>query len=134
MELNLALAQKYSRPGPRYTSYPTAPHLSEDIGPSNYAAELNDQSTPVTDEISDHGKPVGLDVCLDRVTDIRNPVAHAGHLDPPLQGFAGSREQLLRLFVDPADRERFRGVSVVTLVEHAHVDGDDVALLELPVL
>ncbi len=52
MKLNLELARKYSRPGPRYTSYPTAPHLSEDIGPANYAAELADPSVLVTDEIS----------------------------------------------------------------------------------
>ncbi len=52
MKLNLDLAKKYSRPGPRYTSYPTAPHLAEDIGPSHYAAELSDPGNPVTDQIS----------------------------------------------------------------------------------
>lgn len=52
MKLDLELAKKYSRPGPRYTSYPTAPHFSEDIGPAHYATELNDAGTPVTDEFS----------------------------------------------------------------------------------
>lgn len=52
MKLDLELAKKYSRPGPRYTSYPTAPHFSEDIGPAYYATELNDAGTPVTDEFS----------------------------------------------------------------------------------
>lgn len=52
MKLDLELAKKYSRPGPRYTSYPTAPHFNEDIGPAHYATELNDAGMPVTDEFS----------------------------------------------------------------------------------
>ena len=52
MKIDLELAKKYSRPGPRYTSYPTAPHFSEDIDPAHYEAELSDPGTPVTDEIS----------------------------------------------------------------------------------
>lgn len=52
MKLDLELARKYSKPGPRYTSYPTAPHFSADIGPGHYEVELSDPRTPVTDEIS----------------------------------------------------------------------------------
>ncbi|MFO0584029.1 MAG: oxygen-independent coproporphyrinogen III oxidase [Anaeromyxobacter sp.] len=35
-----ALIKKYDRPGPRYTSYPTAPEWSEDFGPGAYAEHL----------------------------------------------------------------------------------------------
>ena len=34
------LIRKYDRPGPRYTSYPTAPEWSEAFGPEQYAAHL----------------------------------------------------------------------------------------------
>jgi oxygen-independent coproporphyrinogen III oxidase len=31
-----ALVRKYDRPGPRYTSYPSAPHFRDDFGPAEY--------------------------------------------------------------------------------------------------
>jgi oxygen-independent coproporphyrinogen-3 oxidase len=34
------LIKKYDRPGPRYTSYPTAPEFKETFGPAEYAAHL----------------------------------------------------------------------------------------------
>ena len=35
------LARRMSRPGPRYTSYPTAPHFHDGFGPDDYAAALD---------------------------------------------------------------------------------------------
>jgi oxygen-independent coproporphyrinogen-3 oxidase len=35
------LLKKYDRPGPRYTSYPTAPEWSADFGPAEYEAALD---------------------------------------------------------------------------------------------
>ncbi len=35
-EINLDLIRKYDRPGPRYTSYPTAPHFSDSFTSENY--------------------------------------------------------------------------------------------------
>ena len=35
------LLKKYDRPGPRYTSYPTAPEWSADFGPDDYKTALN---------------------------------------------------------------------------------------------
>ncbi|MCH7763573.1 MAG: oxygen-independent coproporphyrinogen III oxidase [Candidatus Marinimicrobia bacterium] len=32
LEVNLDLIKKYNKPGPRYTSYPTAPHFTESVG------------------------------------------------------------------------------------------------------
>ncbi|MCF7797947.1 MAG: oxygen-independent coproporphyrinogen III oxidase [Lentisphaeria bacterium] len=32
IEVDLNLVEKYNKPGPRYTSYPTAPHFSENVG------------------------------------------------------------------------------------------------------
>lgn len=34
------LIEKYSQPGPRYTSYPTAPNWRKDFGPEDFAAQL----------------------------------------------------------------------------------------------
>ena len=31
LEVDLELISKYNQPGPRYTSYPTAPHFSESV-------------------------------------------------------------------------------------------------------
>ncbi len=52
MKLNLELARKYSRPGPRYTSYPTAPQFGEAVGAEDYLNELSNPQVPVTPEIS----------------------------------------------------------------------------------
>jgi oxygen-independent coproporphyrinogen-3 oxidase len=38
--MSLELVKRYASPVPRYTSYPTAPHFSPDIGPDTYAAWL----------------------------------------------------------------------------------------------
>jgi len=43
------LIKRYSKPGPRYTSYPTAPMFSEAIGPNEFRNEIartNDSSEP----------------------------------------------------------------------------------------
>ena len=34
------LLEKYDQPGPRYTSYPTAPHFSEDFDETAYRRHL----------------------------------------------------------------------------------------------
>ena len=34
------LIQKYDRPGPRYTSYPTAPEWTDALGPARFAEHL----------------------------------------------------------------------------------------------
>ncbi len=36
----LDLVAKYNRPGPRYTSYPTAPHFHEGFGPDDFLGEI----------------------------------------------------------------------------------------------
>jgi oxygen-independent coproporphyrinogen-3 oxidase len=40
LNVNLGLIRKYAKPAPRYTSYPTAPNFSSDIGPDHYTAWL----------------------------------------------------------------------------------------------
>ena len=45
------LLEKYNRPGPRYTSYPTAPVWKDDFGPSDfeeYCARADARGTPVS--------------------------------------------------------------------------------------
>ena len=38
--VNRSLLQKYDRPGPRYTSYPTVPEWSDSFGPDDYFKAL----------------------------------------------------------------------------------------------
>ncbi|MEE9161384.1 MAG: radical SAM protein, partial [Candidatus Neomarinimicrobiota bacterium] len=52
MKLDLDLARKYSRPGPRYTSYPTVPQFSDDVGGTQYLQEITDPGVPITPDIS----------------------------------------------------------------------------------
>lgn len=47
-----ALVKKYDRPGPRYTSYPTAPHFRADFGAADHAALL--------DRSAEIGRPLSL--------------------------------------------------------------------------
>ena len=51
-DLDFALLQKYDRPGPRYTSYPTAPQFTTAIAPADLLAALaadgRDSSRPVS--------------------------------------------------------------------------------------
>lgn len=39
-EIDVELIKKYDKPGPRYTSYPTAPHFSESFTAENYRDEI----------------------------------------------------------------------------------------------
>ncbi len=43
-QVPIELLRKYDRPGPRYTSYPTVPVWSSDIGPEQYVAALQSTS------------------------------------------------------------------------------------------
>src|ERR1700722_19062342 len=46
-----ATLEKYNRPGPRYTSYPTAPVWKDDFGPDDfekYSALAEGRATPVS--------------------------------------------------------------------------------------
>jgi oxygen-independent coproporphyrinogen-3 oxidase len=38
--IDLEIVKKYDKPGPRYTSYPTAPQFNEDFTPDKYLAEI----------------------------------------------------------------------------------------------
>ncbi len=51
-ELPLELVGKYDRPGPRYTSYPTAPVWSGDFGPEEYGQALDAADRRPEDELA----------------------------------------------------------------------------------
>jgi len=38
--VDVELLRKYDKPGPRYTSYPTAPNFSKEFGPADYEGEI----------------------------------------------------------------------------------------------
>lgn len=46
-DVSVELLHRYNVPGPRYTSYPTAPEWRQGLGPSDYAAILAESSAPV---------------------------------------------------------------------------------------
>lgn len=50
--VTLELLEKHDKPGPRYTSYPTAPVWAKDFGAENYLEALHELSSRNTDEIS----------------------------------------------------------------------------------
>ncbi len=51
-DLDFALLQKHDRPGPRYTSYPTAPQFSTEINPADLLEELAAESRDATRPVS----------------------------------------------------------------------------------
>jgi oxygen-independent coproporphyrinogen-3 oxidase len=46
MQTDIALLTKYSQPGPRYTSYPPAPHFAEDFGIGQWQQEIIESQDP----------------------------------------------------------------------------------------
>ncbi|NIO00782.1 MAG: oxygen-independent coproporphyrinogen III oxidase [Candidatus Latescibacteria bacterium] len=48
--VNIDLLKKYSRSGPRYTSYPTAPYFHEGIGPQQYVDHIKDNDRLKSDQ------------------------------------------------------------------------------------
>jgi oxygen-independent coproporphyrinogen-3 oxidase len=51
MKVDIDILTKYGRPGPRYTSYPTAPQFSSRFGPAEYRTEI--EETNRGDNLSD---------------------------------------------------------------------------------
>jgi oxygen-independent coproporphyrinogen-3 oxidase len=77
LNVDLELLKKYSQPGPRYTSYPTAPQFSEEFGPedfrdeiiaSNIVARSNGGATPEGIKLS--GKSAKPSIALDTLPDL----------------------------------------------------------------
>lgn len=52
IEINADLLARHDRPGPRYTSYPTAVEFTEDFGPEDHGARLEAASGRVADGLS----------------------------------------------------------------------------------
>jgi oxygen-independent coproporphyrinogen-3 oxidase len=63
--LTPALLERYDRPGPRYTSYPTAPLFSEDYGEATYRDSLRQAATRPEEPLSMY---VHLPFCHERCT------------------------------------------------------------------
>lgn len=52
IEISAELLARHDRPGPRYTSYPTAVEFSEDFGPDEYSTRLEAVATRPADPLS----------------------------------------------------------------------------------
>lgn len=52
MHVDVDLIQRYNRPLPRYTSYPTAPHFTTDIGTDAFRAAVQASNTEATEPLS----------------------------------------------------------------------------------
>ncbi len=63
LDVSPELLKKYDRPGPRYTSYPTALEWAEDFGPADYAAALDRAAAQVDEPLSVY---VHLPFCHER--------------------------------------------------------------------
>ncbi|MBU0475066.1 MAG: oxygen-independent coproporphyrinogen III oxidase [Bacteroidetes bacterium] len=44
--IDIELIKKYDKPGPRYTSYPTAPHFSEEFSDQQYVSAIKENNSP----------------------------------------------------------------------------------------
>lgn len=64
-QVTLELLKKYDKPGPRYTSYPTAVEFNESFGPKEYAAALARADRNAADPVSFY---VHLPFCRKRCT------------------------------------------------------------------
>jgi len=52
-EVDIEILKKYDRPGPRYTSYPTAPHFHSGFGPNEFREVIEESNiTPNSTDIS----------------------------------------------------------------------------------
>src|SRR5215216_6388902 len=45
VQVSPALLEKYNQPGPRYTSYPTAPEWDDDFGPTDFIQNVREANT-----------------------------------------------------------------------------------------
>jgi oxygen-independent coproporphyrinogen-3 oxidase len=52
LEVNLDLVKKYQRPGPRYTSYPPAPHFRDDMTVADWEAKLRENNADGSRDLS----------------------------------------------------------------------------------
>jgi len=52
MNIDLDLIKKYNRPGPRYTSYPTAPHFSTDVRLADWQTAIDKNNIHGTKDLS----------------------------------------------------------------------------------
>ncbi len=82
----------------------------------------------VADQAADDGEALLLGGDLDRVRDVREPVADAALLDPGRERGLAALEQALGLLGDLADRERVGRVGDEAVERHADVHGEDVAV------
>lgn len=52
LEVNLDLVKKYAKPGPRYTSYPTAPHFNDSMNPEKWVKEIGKNNQTAARDLS----------------------------------------------------------------------------------
>ncbi len=52
LKVDLELVEKYNRPGPRYTSYPTAPHFSSEVTDEDWARTIRENNLNADKDLS----------------------------------------------------------------------------------
>ena len=89
-------------------------------------------SYPVTNELPYHAKTKAFNIILDGVSNVEDPVAFLALLNPLIEALTGHIEQLLDLGLHPSDRYRTRRIPIPTLISHAKIEADDIALSQDP--
>ena len=92
--LTPALLEKYDQPGPRYTSYPTAPHFSHEFDEAAYRKRLELASTQTEEPLSMY---VHLPFCEDRCTFCGCNVVISPHRGPEVAYLEAVEAELERL-------------------------------------
>jgi len=100
--LTSELLARYDRPGPRYTSYPTAPHFHEGFGESEYRKRLAAASVRPEDPLSMY---VHIPFCRERCTYCGCNVVISPHGGPEL-AYLDAVERELELVATALGRRR----------------------------
>ena len=86
----------------------------------------------VTDVLPYDRKAVCFDVFLNRVGDVRDPVAFPGILDAFEKALPGHGNESFRFLIAVADDKGRGAVSDVTVLCRTHIDAHDIAVLQHP--
>jgi oxygen-independent coproporphyrinogen-3 oxidase len=101
--LTPSLLERYDKPGPRYTSYPTAPQFRDDFGPTDYHERLREAAGSPEEPLSMY---VHLPFCHERCTFCGCNVVVSPHRGPEEDYLANLERELDLVAGALGDRRR----------------------------
>src|SRR5690348_9970583 len=86
----------------------------------------------MANQVTHHGEARRLHDTLDRGADVADVIPELRRSDACIERLLGHLEQLCRLSIDGADGDSHGAVREIAFVPDAHVERDDVSILEDP--